>query len=440
MKSSPTIFRKFSTFGKWFLGVMLILGAEVLAQQRCGAVAYDSIMAKRYPYWKLKRQLLEDSLKVWRNMSPRQARTGELCERIVIPVVVHVIHNNASGVIGGANNTNISKEQIEEQIKVLNEDFRRKPGTLGFNDNPVGADTGIEFRLATIDPNGQPTTGITRTFNAQSSYNIFSEDILLANLSSWPTDRYLNIWVTRFSGNFLGIGQFPSVSGIPGLNEDNNLQERTDGLFVDFRVFGRGGAVSSNLYDAGRTTTHEVGHWLGLIHTWGDAFCGDDFCDDTPPAESGNQTSRCGPFFSNCGGVRTRNMTENYMDYSPDSCMNIFTRCQAERMKAVLEKAQRRARLVRYWCAALPFGPSLDVEIYPNPAAQTASFKVIQKSFGTFEIAIYSSTGAFVRREVFEDYPSWVVNVSLQDLPSGTYIARIITKDESVTKKLVIVR
>ena len=146
--------------------------------------------------------------------------------------------------------------------------------------------------------------------------------------------------------------------------DSTELLEKTDGVFIDYRAFGIGGAITSRLYNLGRTTTHEVGHWLGLIHTWGDTDCGDDYCADTPPAERGNQSASCGPIFSNCSGVRTRNMTENYMDYSPDSCMNIFTKNQSERMMAVIEKSPRRARLVKYWCAKLPFSATFVVIIF----------------------------------------------------------------------------
>ncbi|WP_028666067.1 M43 family zinc metalloprotease [Runella zeae] len=412
--------------------------------QRCSAVPYDSLLQKRYPYWALKRRLLEDSVQnTLHNPSRKNLRTAVLCETIRIPVVVHVIHNNAAGTTGGRDNVNISDEQILSQIKILNEDYRRKAGTRGFNNNPVGADTGIEFYLANVDPNNQPTNGITRHYYPnKTSFDIFSDDQLLANIVSWPTDLYMNIWVTRFSGSFLGVAQFPSVTGVQGLDNSSELQERTDGVFIDFRVFGVGSAVTSRLYNLGRTTTHEVGHWLGLIHTWGDTNCGDDYCADTPTAESGNQSANCGPVFSNCSGQRMRNMTENYLDYSPDSCMNIFTKNQAERMLAVIEKAPRRARLVKYWCASVPFGEKLAVRVYPNPAPSTERVKVevTLKEFGDFEVEVYSVTGQLVKRFVYEDYPSWIVDFPTDDMAAGSYIVRVKTKDETFTSRLIIRR
>lgn len=414
--------------------------------QRCSAVQYDSMLAKRYPFWSLKRKMLEDSIQTYlRSPFRRNARTSAICEKIRIPVVVHIIHNNATGTTGGRDNSNISDDQIKEQIRVLNEDYRRKMGTRGFNTNPVGVDTGIEFYLAYKDPNGKSTTGITRHYYTQkTTFDVFSDDQLLTEISTkdgeWPTDRYLNIWVARFSNNYLGIAQFPSVTGIPGLDNSTELQERTDGIFIDFRVFGIGSAVTSRLYNLGRTTTHEIGHWLGLVHTWGDTNCGDDYCVDTPQCENGNQSTHCGPVFSNCGGVRTRNMTENYLDYSPDSCMNVFTKNQAERMLAVIEKSPRRNRLVKYWCADLPFGNNLSVELFPNPATDLVSIKVIQKEFGTFDVEVFNLMGQLVSQNQYKDYPSWIVEYSTASLPPGSYVVRVKTKDETVTKRLIITR
>lgn len=434
--------RPFSTFLFILHFSLFTLHVTLSQAQRCSIVQYDSVLAKRYPYWRLKRAMLEDSIqKALRTPSRNNARSAVVCERIRIPIVVHVVHNNTTGTTGGRDNSNISDEQIKEQIRVLNEDYRRKSGTRGSNNNAVGADTGIEFFLASVDPDGRATNGITRHFYAdKSTFDIFSDDQTLASIVSWPTDRYLNIWVTRFSNNYLGIAQFPSVTGISGLDNSNALQERTDGVFIDFRVFGIGSAVTSRLYNLGRTTTHEIGHWLGLVHTWGDTNCGDDYCADTPPCESGNQTNNCGPVFSNCGGVRTRNMTENYLDYSPDSCMNVFTQNQTERMLAVIEKSPRRNRLVKYWCAALPFGDNLSVELSPNPASDLVNIKVIQKEFGTFTLEIFSLMGQLVHQAQFADYPSWNVEYPTTNLPPGTYIVRVKTKDETVTKRLVIMR
>lgn len=428
-----------------FFAIFLLISTSLPTSyaQRCASVQYDSAIAARYPYWRLKRTMLEDSIQSYLHApaTGRRARLSAICAQVRIPVVVHVVHNNASMTVGGRDNGNISDEQILAQIRTLNEDYQRKPGTRGFNNDPVGANTGIEFYLANEDPNGNPTNGITRHYyNAKTTFDVFTDDQTLANIVSWPTDRYLNIWVTRFGSNYLGIAQFPSASGIDGLDSENELLENTDGVFIDYRVFGSGGTVTSNLYSLGRTTTHEVGHWLGLIHTWGDTDCGDDYCADTPRAERGNQSTNCGPLFSNCGGVRTRNMTENYMDYSPDSCMNIFTKNQGERMMAVIEKSARRARLVKYWCAKLPFGNVFDISVFPNPASSQVNIQVNVTEFTDFEVELYSLTGQLMGSQQFKDYPSWLVTFPTTNIAPGVYIVRVKTENETVSKRLVITR
>jgi hypothetical protein len=120
--------------------------------------------------------------------------------------------------------------------------------------------------------------------------------------------------------------------------------------------------------------------------------------------------------------------------------MNIFTKNQAERMAAVIEKAPRRARLVRYWCAQLPFGSQFSAEIAPNPASTEINIRVTQKTFGTFDVTIYNANGQLVYQQRFEDYPSWIVTIPTTSFQSGTYFARVSTAQESVTQRLVVVR
>jgi hypothetical protein len=177
-------------------------------------------------------------------------------EIIKIPVVVHVIHNNSARTIGGNGNSNISDAQIQSQIKVLNEDFRRTQGTNGFNANAVGADTRIEFELAKKDPKGLPTTGINRIYSAKNQYDVLDLDQQreMSKLSYWPSDCYLNIWTTTLSNGYLGYGAFPSGEKPAGIADIT--PEEIDGIFMDHTYFGKKtGSINSRYYNLGRTLT-----------------------------------------------------------------------------------------------------------------------------------------------------------------------------------------
>ncbi len=428
-------------FSLYVFCFLFFISTHSFAQQRCAMPQRDSLMQIKYKNWVFQRKVLEDSIGSYLKNRNR-ARIGAACMPIKIPVVVHVIHDTQSGTIGGALNPNISEAQILNQIRILNEDYRRKTGTRGFNNNPVGTDTGIEFYLAKTDPDGKTTNGITRHYYTnKKSFDIFSDESILADIVSWPSDRYLNIWVVRaLNASYLGVSQFPSVNNFSGLDNSGELQDKTDGVIIDFRAFGSGGTVTSRLYNLGRTATHEVGHWLGLLHTWGDDNCGTDFCDDTPTCEGGNQGATCGPIFSNCNGSRTRNMIENYMDYSPDSCMNVFTKNQMDRIYAVFEKSPRRTKLSRLACTQLAFGTSFQVEAYPNPAEGDLNVKVVLRDISNLELSLYSTSGQLIWSYQLESYPSWLFALPTSTLPIGEYILRVKSNDGIITKRIMLNR
>ncbi|GAB3278568.1 hypothetical protein GCM10027347_53040 [Larkinella harenae] len=429
------------------LGLLLGLGlpdsrAQLpVSPQRCGIEARELTLQKRDPDRLNKRQQLNEQVQQLisrRSKEQDKARIGEVVYRI--PVVVHIVHNNSSGFVGGANNTNISDEQVASQIRVLNEDYRRMPDTRGFNTSPIGADTGIEFFLARVDPEGKATNGITRHYTEKASFDIYDsfsgDDIQLSQIAYWSSDQYLNIWVTTLKNEYLGYAQFPEATGIPGLAPLEN--ERTDGVIIDYRYFGSNtGAVTSPIYKYGRTTTHEVGHWLGLIHTWGDSFCGDDYCNDTPPTESANQSTSCPELYSNCNGVRTRNLIENYLDYTPDACMNLFTQDQRARMRAVIEASPRRQRVVRS-ADPLPQTETLTVNVYPNPAQRQSTLEVLFTGFQSFKIDIVDLSGRVIRTQNYDNYPSSSISLPLETLDRGVYFVKVRTDKESASRRLLI--
>lgn len=280
---------------------------------------------------------------------------------IIIPVVVHVLHRNE--VIGFGRN--ISVAQIQSQIDVLNEDFRRLNADRVNTPTAfqaVAADPNFEFRLACIDPSGNPTNGITRTFAGVSQFNplgnINPSDGLIneqatgikftsnGGRDAWPTNRYLNIWVCDMGGGLIGYGQFPF---------EYSVKPNTDGVVMLFNAFGRVGNLQVGL-DRGKVCIHEIGHWLNLRHIWGDAICGNDFVDDTPQQRTFRRGCPSFPSTSDCSGNgASGDMFMNYMDYTDDRCQNIYTKGQSLRMRAVFATGGPRASFIdNYFKLNLP--------------------------------------------------------------------------------------
>jgi hypothetical protein len=244
----------------------------------------------------------------------------------VIPVVVQVVYNT--------DEQNISDEQIESQISCLNQDFNMHnsdltDATAGVF-RPLAASARIEFRLATENPDGQRTTGITRTKTTVLAFNDDDgvKHTARGGIDAWPKDKYLNIWVCELSPELLGYAQFP---GGPA---------ETDGIVINHGGFGTTGTATVP-FNLGRTTTHEVGHWLNLLHIWGKQNnCSDhDEVADTPLQERANQGKPTFPHVT-CGNGPAGDMFCNFMDYVDDDTMVMFTRGQVERMHSAIEAAR----------------------------------------------------------------------------------------------------
>ncbi len=377
------------------------------------------------------------NFKIQEHFQKTQLSENYTDELIKIPVVVHIIHNKANNLIGGEDNPNISDEQIFSQIRVLNEDYRRKQGTLGFNNSAVGSDLNIEFYLAEKDPNGNPSSGINRVFNSKSNYDVFDDNYLLSGLSYWDSSKYLNIWVTTLAGGYLGYGEFPGGE-FDGLDTED-VDEKIDGIIIDHRSFGKKiGTSKTGIYSFGRTLSHEIGHWFGLIHTWGDDFCGDDYCTDTPWTEKGNSSSFCQVTFSKCKGIRTLNMIENFMDYSPDSCMNTFTNDQKTRIRAIIEISKRRKRIIVNSKFNLPNSESLAIKVLENPTNKDFhEVQVLVKGFINYGYILYDVLGRPIGSYTFQDSPSRLLRFAQADIGKGIFILKVFNDQEAVTKKLI---
>ena len=312
-------------------------------------------------------------------VSPIQELVPE--DEIVIPVVVHIVWQQPE--------ENIPDERVFSQIEALNEAFAAEHIPEGLVPNlfqPFITDTGIRFCLATRDPQGNPTTGIERRHTPLTIAPGGTKELhytALGGLDAWDPDRYLNIWVTRFAGGITGTAAFP---------EEGPKEE--DGVEVHYEFFGKGATPP---YDRGITTVHEAGHWLGLIHPWGpdDPTCDeDDGLDDTPLSDVTYQ-GEC-PFWLvfSCG---TPDMSMNFMYYTDDACMAMFTPQQRDLMWATLN-GPRSALKTSEGCAFTPVHAD-EVErqplrLWPNPNAGIFWLDAA----GGIEIEVYDLAGRLVER------------------------------------------
>jgi hypothetical protein len=337
------------------LFLLFAFSSGLYAQRRCATVEYQQLNRASGKVFETDEQFekaLAEKIRA-RKKNPLLNLSSGVPYRI--PVVVHVIHNGEAEGVG----RNIPDAQIISQIDVLNKDFNRL-NTDAINTPAdfagVAGNLNVEFVLARQDPDGQPTDGIMRIDGNRDQWSLALEDVFKAlhpapgnsdndYTDYWPPEDYLNIWVIKFTG-FLGYAQFPVSSGLPGLEDENN-NRLTDGVILDYRVFGTDDAGSFDLYDQynkGRSTTHEVGHFLGLRHVWGDdnGCAESDYADDTPNQGEETYNTPVHPLEDDCSPAI---MFQNYMDYTDDVSMNLFTLDQVERMIVVLENSPRRASL-----------------------------------------------------------------------------------------------
>lgn len=338
---------------------------------------------------------------------------------ITIPVVVHVLYHNA--------NENISDAQIQSQLDVLNKDFR------GLNEDrskvpayfaALAADAGFEFRLATADPRGVATSGITRRY---TSIQYFGTDDRIKNTSrggedGWDRSQYLNIWIGNLAGGILG---YTSTYGGPA---------EKDGVVIQYTAFGTSGSVNAP-FNLGRTATHEIGHWLNLIHIWGDGYCGDDQVDDTPKQRSSTRGLPTGERFS-CEANAHGDMYMNFMDLTNDAGMFLFTRGQRERMRMGFEAGGARRSILTsnafrvtghatapdmatpVQAAIIPVAMS----VYPNPAHASLTIKLpLEPAGGMHQVVIYSALGQPMMTQMIKGSS---ITFPVSALPAGLYLVK----------------
>ncbi len=370
-----------------------------------------------------------------------------------IPVVVHVVYNTPQ--------QNLDDSVILNQIQILNDDYQRmNADTVNMRSDfdIVKGSPQIEFVLAQIDPSGSPTTGITRTNTASPSFGslaIISGDFtdlekvkstVDGGIDPWDQSRYLNIWVCNMSVDFFGteitalLGYATPPTGLPNW-PPGSTAGMSDGVVIQFQSFG---SNNPNILDAGggpidvrgRTPVHEVGHYLGLRHIWGDGDCtAQDGIDDTPNADA-QSNSDCDITKNTCvdniQGVDLPDMVENYMDYSAETCQNSFTQGQVDLMHGVLEN--QRYDLVYNNPAGLSDLNISDWTISPNPATDELSLSGVE-DFNT--VTIYSLSGQSVNTTQINGNAQ---TIDVRELESGMYILKVADNQQRIDTKRIIIK
>ena len=326
---------------------------------------------------------------------------------VTLPVVFHIVYSSAS--------ENISEAQILSQMTVLNEDFRKLNSNFSSTPQafqPLAADCELEFCLATLDPDGNESSGITRTSTTVSEIGNTNDwsSTAAGGKDAWDVTKYINIWVCSIDGgNTLGFATLPGTA----------VPSESDGLVIDPLFVGTTGTVSAP-NNLGRTVTHEMGHYFNLEHVWGEnGGCGDDdFVTDTPNQDLESEGCPTFPLTDNCTTGGDGIMYCNYMDYVDDDCMTMFSKGQKVRMLAALN-GPRSLLLTTNVCGATSSIKNIElnasISTFPNPAKDVLN--ITNSSTTVLEISLYNIMGNLVNTFTIEEKGS----LNIAELSSGIY-------------------
>jgi len=406
---------------------LIFFSVSIIAQRTCGTDAKIKERIQTVPGFEVHHKEIMEFI---HNPNYKQSlfsrQSSSIATVVTIPVVFHVLYKNA--------NQNISDAQIQSQLDVLNRDYRKL--NTDFNTvvptafKALGADMEIVFCKATKTPTGASTNGITRK-SVASSFSFDNNYYTSSGQPAWDTTRYLNIWVGSFTDtSLLGFAYPPSSAG----SDD-------DGLCISYKTFGTTGTALSP-FNKGRTATHEIGHYFGLYHPWGEdgSSCGSaansDFVSDTPATSDPYYDCPTFPDNTNaCTPSSNGSMFMNYMEYVNDACMAFFTAGQKTIVRNALS-GPRLSLLSSNGCGTLGLNEYEAVNaiaVYPNPVS--SYFMITSPQTKIDEVELYNVLGQLVKTQKLIQTNN-VINV--QDLASGTYYLRIYSEGKFLKSDKVI--
>jgi hypothetical protein len=413
----------------------------------------------------------------------------------VIPIVFHVIYGSQN--IGSY--PNLSNAQVTSQIQVLNDDFQGK----GYNSNkyaPMGtgghlpfynyavannlpapnnngvpiASLSIEFKPAWKKPNGDTLIeiGIDRisytakgwsnpaSFTSKTQFQNYFDNTIKPG-SIWDPTKYVNVWISDcdISLGLLGYSTFPTGTTLTGLGSGTGTSN-TDGTWIWAQACGNVGTLTSG-YNKGRTLTHELGHFFGLRHTWGDANCGTDYCNDVPPSQTANYNAWPITYPFNAGtcttsGLYKSNATDgemfmNFMDYCEDAALWMFTSDQATRINTALTQSNNRKNLTA--SALLVCKPDVNssaesiakqylkavTNVYPNPTNGLINITTDFATNTNLKIEIRNIVGQNIFTKEEKNITSTNLQYNISNISKGIYFITLSTENGSaITQKIIV--
>ena len=375
-----------------------------------------------------------------------------------IPIIFHIIHTGQA--VGSG--YNIAASKITQQIARLNADYRKTNTDQSTyltqaSFIAAAADCEINFCAALVSPSGSVLAepGIER-INATSkgwpAPPYTGSDPNIENSvkpgSSWDPTKYFNVWITAFSDGTLGYAQFPTVtsSSTPTIGDiyGYGSNANTDGVVIDYTATGN----TTGAYNLGRTLTHESGHWLGLRHIDGDATCGNDYVSDTPQQStlSGTCPTTAGATIaSGCSAAPNPpgRLYQNYMDYSDDKCMVMFTTGQKARIQACMANCIRRTSLNTSTVCSIPNSigenaANVEMTIFPNPTNGELNVTIDLLNTQDFTISVINTLGQTVKEVKQTQSNGGTVKIDLSSNSAGVYFVTLKSKTISKTKRIIL--